>query len=827
MKLMEKLKGNPFYLAVCCASMLLFLKNSFAADTITPGQSINDSHTIVSPGRKFELGFFTPGNLNVQYLGIWYKNIPLRTIVWVANRDNPVTNSSGFLTFDDDGKLVILNKTGSLVWSSNSSHAARRPVAQLLDNGNFVLKDAEDGNTENHIWQSFDYPSDTLLPGMKLGWNRKTGLNRHLTSWKSSSDPSSGNYTYTLDPHGLPQLVLRKGSSKQFRTGPWYGTRFSAIPALVANPVFQPKFVYNDDEVYYFFIMQKNIISRFVLNQSGLVQHFSWNDRRSSWNLMFAVQGDRCDNYGLCGAYGICYISNSTIICECMKGFEPKSPKDWEMLDWSDGCVPKNPHICINKGFIKLSGMKLPDASEFLVNVSTSVEDCKESCLKNCSCVAYAKLDINGTGNGCVTWTKELIDTRQVGDYGQDLYVRVSASELDSDDASMSKGRNIAITLVISVFSAVIIMALISCFVIWKKRTNAAANQPDNGVTVSRSEDQRDDLELPLYEFSCIQTATNNFSVANKIGEGGFGPVYKGELEYGQEVAVKRLGENSGQGLREFKNEVILISKLQHRNLVKLLGCCIQGEERMLIYEYMPNKSLDSLIFDEGMRAFLNWRKRLDIIIGIARGLLYLHRDSRLRIIHRDLKASNILLDGELNPKISDFGMARIFGGDQTEGNTKRIVGTYGYMPPEYAIDGNFSLKSDVFSFGVIVLEIVSGKKNRGFFHSDHKLNLLGHAWKLWNEEKALDLVDELLENEFPASEVLKCIQVGLLCVQLRPEERPTMASALLMLDTENTRLPQPGRPGFYAERCLSETDSSSIGNLISNEMTVTLSEGR
>ncbi|OAY24644.1 G-type lectin S-receptor-like serine/threonine-protein kinase At4g27290 isoform X3 [Manihot esculenta] len=832
MKPMGKLKSNFFYPAVCSTLILLFSINSFGAETITPGQSINDTQTIVSPGKKFKLGFFTPTdtgststtNSNVRYLGIWYQNIPVQTVVWVANRNNPLT-SSGLLTFDEDGELVLLNQTGSIIWSSNSSHLARRPVAQLLDTGNFVLKDAEDDNTGNCLWQSFDYPSDTLLPGMKLGWNRKTGLNRHLTSWKSSSDPSSGNYTYTLDPHGLPQLVLHKGSTKQFRTGPWYGTQFSALPALMANPVFQPKFVSNDDEMYYSFIIRDNIISRFVLSPSGLVQHFSWNNRRASWNLMFTVQVDRCDSYGLCGAYGICNISNSTTVCQCMKGFEPRLPNDWEMLDWSGGCVPKNPHVCGNEGFIKLTGIKLPDASEFWVSVSTSVKDCKEKCLRNCSCVAYAKLDVNGTGNGCVTWARGLVDTRQVAEYGQDLYIRVAASEIDNDIEA--KRRNIAITVVISVFSAVIIVALISCFVIWTRRTNMVANQSDNKVTVNEEEGEDDDLELPVYEFSSIQFATNNFSVANKIGEGGFGPVYKGDLHSGQEVAVKRLGENSGQGLREFKNEVILISKLQHRNLVKLLGCCIQGDERMLIYEYMPNKSLDSLIFDEATRPLLNWQKRSDIITGIARGLLYLHRDSRLRIIHRDLKASNVLLDSELNPKISDFGMARIFGGDQTEGNTKRIVGTYGYMPPEYAIDGHFSLKSDVFSFGVIVLEIVSGKKNRGFFHPDHKLNLLGHAWKLWSEGKALELVDELLENEFPVSEVLRCIQVGLLCVQQRPEERPTMASVLLMLDTESTLLPEPYQPGFYAERCLSETDSSSLGNLISNEMTVTLLEGR
>ncbi|GMI91497.1 hypothetical protein like AT4G27290 [Hibiscus trionum] len=756
--------------------------------------SIGDSQTIVSAGHKFELGFFDGGNSNDRYLGIWYKNLPVRTVVWVASRESLLVNSSGLLTLSDDGTLSIVNESRSIIWSSNSSLTAKDPVAVLFDTGNLVVKDAGDGNEGRYIWQSFDYPSDTLLPGMKLGWNKKTGLNRHLTSWKSSDDPSPGEYTYTVDPRGLAQLVLRKGSNKQFRSGPWYGTQFSGVPVLKVNPVFTPIFVSNADEVYYSYNIAANIPSR-------------------------------CDNYGLCGSYGICNI-DKTPNCDCLKGFEPKLSKDWDVLDWSGGCARKDHRVCHEgEGFLKFTGLKLPDASQFRVNVSMTIEDCEAECLKNCSCIAYAKLDIRGTGNSCVTWYEDLIDIRKVPEYGQDLYIRMAASALERHADTNNNRKSVTIATTISVASAMIILALIGWFVNWKKKM-IRGHQPENQVTISKVENE-DDLELPLVEFATIQAATNNFSAANKIGEGDFGPVYKGELQSGQEVAVKRLAENSGQGLQEFKNEVLLISKLQHRNLVKLLGCCIEREERMLIYEYMPNRSLDSFIFDETRRPSLDWRMRHDIIVGIARGLLYLHRDSRLRIIHRDLKASNVLLDNEMNPKISDFGMARRFRGDQTEANTKRIVGTYGYMPPEYAIDGHFSLKSDVFSFGVVLLEMVSGKKNRGFFHSTHKLNLLGHAWKLWNEEKALELVDELMEQDFPEEEALRCIQVGLLCAQQRPDDRPVMQTVVLMLDSESMSLPQPGRPGFYAERCLSETDSSSIGNLISNEMTVTLLEGR
>ncbi|XP_058072799.1 cysteine-rich receptor-like protein kinase 10 [Magnolia sinica] len=330
--------------------------------------------------------------------------------------------------------------------------------------------------------------------------------------------------------------------------------------------------------------------------------------------------------------------------------------------------------------------------------------------------------------------------------------------------------------------------------------------------------------ELPIINFATIQAATYNFSDENKLGEGGFGPVYKGMLSDGKDIAVKRLSRSSGQGLEEFKNEVTLIAKLQHRNLVRLLYYCIERGEKMLIYEYMPNTSLDAFLFDPIKRAQLSWERRQNIVGGIAKGLVYLHEDSRLRIIHRDLKASNVLLDHEMNPKISDFGMARFLGGNQSQVNTNRVVGTYGYMAPEYAMGGLFSVKSDIYSFGVLLLEIISGKRNRSPHLPEDAQSLLIYAWEMWCNGRAMELIDPLLAESCPTSEVFRWIHIGLLCVQQDAADRPTISFVILMLGSESMKLPQPTQPGFFFARAAVESDKSAASAKICSNNDVTIS---
>ncbi|XP_024005112.1 receptor-like serine/threonine-protein kinase SD1-8 [Eutrema salsugineum] len=805
--------------------LFLFPAFSFSANTLSATESltISSNETIISPGNIFELGFFKPSSNSRWYLGIWYKAISKRTYVWVANRDNPLSNSIGTLKISDNN-LVVLDQFDTPVWLTNLTGGdVRSPVfVELLDNGNFVLRDS----SNRVLWQSFDFPTDTLLPEMKLGWDLKTGYNRFLRSWKNPDDPSSGDFSFKLETRGFPEVFLWNRESRVYRSGPWNGIRFSGVPEMQTFDYMVFNFTASHEEVTYSFRVTKdNIYSRLSLSSTGSLQRFTWIETAQNWNQFWYAPKDQCDDYKECGTYSYC-DSNTSPVCNCIKGFEPRNPQVWGLRDGSDGCVRKTQLSCDGGyGFLRLKKMKLPDTAATSVDRGIGVKECEEKCKKDCNCTAFANTDIRDGGSGCVIWTGEIFDIRNYAKGGQDLYVRLAATDLEDKKNRNAKiiGSSIGVSMLL-LFSYIIF-----CFWKRKQKRSIAIETPFDDQVRSRDllmnevvissrrhisrENKTEDLELPLMEFDAVAMATNNFSNANKLGQGGFGIVYKGRLLDGQEIAVKRLSKMSVQGTDEFKNEVKLIARLQHINLVRLLGCCVDGDEKMLIYEYLENLSLDSHLFDKTRRSNLNWQKKFDIINGIARGLLYLHQDSRFRIIHRDLKASNVLLDKDMTPKISDFGMARIFGRDETEAITRKVVGTYGYMSPEYAMDGIFSVKSDVFSFGVLLLEIISGKRNKGFYNANRDLNLLGCVWRNWKEGKGVEIVDPITvdsSSTFRPHEILRCIQIGLLCVQERAEDRPMMSSVVLMLGSETTAIPYPKPPGYCVGRSPFETDSSS-----------------
>ncbi|XP_062086980.1 G-type lectin S-receptor-like serine/threonine-protein kinase At1g61440 [Humulus lupulus] len=809
------------------------LEFSYAISNITPSELLSQGQTLISPNLKFEFGFFSPSDKSKnQYVGIWYKGISPLTVVWVANRENPLaaTDTSATLNIARSGNLELLDGNLNSLWSTNVVVPSNNSsIALLLDNGNLVLRDGISGE---NLWESFKHPGDTFLSGSVLGYNVKTGESFGLTSWRNESDPSPGSFSYAISHQDPPQaFIWINRSTPYWRSGPLDKSKYVGSPNMDRSYRSKYQLVedFHNGTTYMYFMDWYNgsAVLKYYISSHGVLKSEVKQRGSNIWETEWQKPDTRCGLYGVCGPFGVCNISESPI-CKCLKGFEPKSYEEWSQGNWTGGCVRQTKLLCLQNatssssqggktdGFLKMGMTKLPDFYEYL-DVE-GVDDCQLWCLNNCSCLAYA----SAYGIGCLIWSTKspLLDIQEFSSGGQDFFLRLANAELGED---ISKKKIISLAT-ISAGAMLLGIIVLICFCRWRANQNVNKSKkaakhlislvkpPDNPRNVLQFSTQLQEPQLPFFDFDTILAATNYFSISNKLGEGGFGTVYKGKLQDGREIAVKRLSSSSGQGIEEFKNETILISKLQHRNLVRLMGCCIENEEKLLIYEFMPNKSLDTFIFDARKREQLKWGTRFNIIHCVARGLVYLHRDSFLRIIHRDLKVSNILLDEDMNPKISDFGLARIFQRSLDEANTHRVVGTLGYMSPEYAMSGVFSEKSDVFSFGILILEIISGRKNTSFYYDEHHRSLVSYAWQLWSECRAMELVDEAILGDLCSSS------------EDHAEDRPTMPDVVLMLSNE-THCPNPIQPVFTVQSSPRPQMPSSTCSV--DEATISLVEGR
>ncbi|KAJ7962987.1 putative Receptor protein kinase [Quillaja saponaria] len=788
-------KASRILFFLSCACFLHLTRPSkLSTNILWQGEKLNFGDFLVANSGEASLSFFKPSNYsNNIYLGV--NSLLFSYYVWVANRDTPIQDPKAYLILDEQGSLKILyNKDrDSIVLYSSSLEAATNTSLTLTDKGNVILREMNpDGSVKrDFVWQSYDYPTDTLFPGMKLGINKRTGQRWSITSRRTFHNPSSGPFTLGMDPNNTSQLVIWWREMIMWTSGEWDPNQqtFRNTKGLVD---FNFTYVSNENETYFkiFLLSYLNII------RDGSI--YSGSDTYYS-----CASNDRPPFQAGCKL--------------------PKTPQCRKSQQHSDnGLVLPSWN---GTGKMSMEGFKF-DESENL-----TISDCWLKCLNNCSCVAYSTT--NEDDSGCEIWsiTAKYVATND----GLNIYFFPVKSK------ATSKRRLILSS--VAGGAAAIFMSCCLCFVLWRKhkaKVNRKIKQEKllleiRGNATPRSSSKvkvgtnggKTNHDMHIFSFGSIATATDNFSSANKLGEGGYGPVYKGKLKDGQEIAIKRLSRSSGQGLEEFKNEAQLIAKLQHRNLVRLLGFCIEGEERILIYEYMPNKSLDFYLFDFNEKKVLNWSRRFCIIEGIAQGLVYLHNYSRLTVIHRDLKASNILVDDEMRPKISDFGLARIFRSEDNEEKTNRIVGTFGYMSPEYAMSGVVSIKTDVFSYGVLLLEIVTGKKNNNCYQTDGPINLIGYAWQLWIEGRASELIDPILGGSCSPSEVLRCIHIGLLCVQEKATERPTMLNVVSFLSSEIIQLAQPNQPAFFNNIVVKETDVLPVSYGSSNDVTISDVNGR
>ncbi|PPD81870.1 hypothetical protein GOBAR_DD21198 [Gossypium barbadense] len=589
-------------LALISCFYLLF---ATALDTITPSKSIKDPDVIISQNGVFRLGFFSLANSSNRYVGILYHQIPVQTVVWVANRNRPLKDSSGILTISDDGNLVVSNGKAEILWSTNVTNLVPNATsAQLLDSGNLVLNNGENGGS-SILWESFQHPSNVFLQTMKISTDVKMGRKVQTRSWKSPDDPSDGNFFQGIEPFSIPEGVIWNNNQIYFRTGPWNGRIYIVL--------------INVNRVYFdgFYVVADDVANTYEYSTDSRYVERIWDARKGDW-----ING-------------------------CLKGFKPRNIEEWSRGNWSSGCFRTTPlHSGQgDDGFFKLKKMKVatfPDQS------SITNGECKDQCMKNCSCVAYAY----DAGIGCMLWSGDLIDVQKFSNRGVDLYIRLPSSELDKGNSEI-----IVITTVNSGMVVIIIIAAL--------------------------------------------------------------------------FLLRRMGQYLNLG-------------------VVILFLCL------------------NFVIDPIKQKLLDWRKRFNIIEGISRGLLYLYRDSRLKIIHRDLKTSNVLLDQELNLKISDFGIARIFGGDENQ------------------------------------------------------------VWDLWNEGNIWDLVDKVIsksESDLKnKKEIWRCIHVGLLCVQEYAKDRPTMSTIVLMLNSEISDLNTPKQPAFTQALLIND----DFVNCVSfNDVTLTGFDGR
>ncbi|XP_040995962.1 putative receptor protein kinase ZmPK1 [Juglans microcarpa x Juglans regia] len=771
--------------------------SSSSLDTIHEGTSLSiekSEDILISPDGVFSAGFYSVGD-NAYCYAIWFNkpsHSKIQTVIWMANRDHPVNGRSSKLSLLKTGNLILSDAGRFTVWATNTqSHS---PVNLSLSNtGNLVLRNME-GVT---LWESFDFPTDTLLPQQQL--TRST----RLISSRSQTNYSSGFYKLFFDNDNTLRLLYDGLEvSSVCWPDPWlvscdagrstYNSSRIAVLDTFGN------FSSSDDFTFMAADYGPKLHRRLRIDYDGDVRLYSWDEEGQTWIVSWQVIQGPCKIYGICGENSLCsYIVGSDRKCSCLPGYKIKN-----LTDWSDGCEPEF-HLSCNRnesGFLLLPRVEF-FGYDYGYLPNYTFDQCKNLCLQLCNCKAFQFTFSREDGfSKCYPKTM-LLNGYRSPDFQGDLYLRLPENNFSSyanyvqdfklncsSNGTVQQDRtykrcqeNLIVKFMLWFVCGVGGLEIICIFLVWclLSRPQQASSVDKQGYLIAVTGFRR-------FTYVELKKATKDFN--EEIGRGAGGIVYKGVLPDNRAVAIKRLNE-SNQGEGEFLAEVSIIGRINHMNLIEMWGYCAEGKRRLLVYEYMEHGTLAQNLSSHA----LDWKKRFDIAAGTAKGLAYLHEECLEWVLHCDVKPQNILLDSNYQPKVADFGLSKLQNRNLENASFSRIRGTRGYMAPEWVFNLPITSKVDVYSYGIVVLEMVTGKgPTKGVQATDsggetEPKRLVAWVREKRNEAAAMaswvqEIVDPILEGSYEEGKMETLINVALQCVEEEKDARPSMRQVAEML---------------------------------------------
>ncbi|XP_010262648.1 PREDICTED: putative receptor protein kinase ZmPK1 [Nelumbo nucifera] len=776
------------------------------------------SDLLTSPDETFTCGFYRFGTNNRFSFSIWFTNSEegssQGTVVWTANRQHPVNGRGSRVSLQRDGTMVLTDVDGSIVWFINTNTTGTGvDKAELLNTGNLVLKDP----FGKILWQSFDSPTDTLLPSQPLTRHTK------LVSAMAIGTHASGYFTFNFDSDSVLRLMY---DGPEVSSLYWPDPDFTIFEngrtnynsSRIALLDDMGAFLSSDRTNFFASDLGSGIKRRLTLDYDGNLRLYSLDESTKSWTVTWEALPRPCDIHGLCGRNGVCTYTPKPK-CSCPPGYEIVDPSDW-----SKGCRPKFNWTCDQTQ--QYTFVEVPHTDFWGYDLdyrpSSSLEHCMKLCLENCSCEVFVYRLMKGTQNCYMKFA--LFNGRSASDFPGSAYLKLPRSlnltsaktaasttlvtsdytcrpeEVDPVEVGSSQTYNANnrrtrwVYLYMFVFAIGIIEILFLASGWWclYRRGDGVSKSTANGYHTLSS-------EFRMFTYSELKKATGMFK--EELGRGGSGAVYKGVLQDDRVVAVKKLGDVL-QGEEELRAEVITFGRVNHMNLVKMWGFCSEGTHRLLVYEYIENGSLNNYLFSNASNnsnngaILLNWRERFRIALGTAKGLAYLHHECLEWVIHCDVKPENILLDGNFEPKIADFGLAKLSKRGGSGCQFTRIRGTKGYMAPEWFLNLPITAKVDVYSYGVVILEIVKGSRLSDWVVVDgeEEAELIRFLWvarkkiaECKDDSWVEDMVDPALKGQFNQQQAAIMIEIGISCVEEDRSRRPTMDAVVqTLLDCED-----------------------------------------